>query len=165
MKLYSMLLLALSASAGFAQDATVVRWQKIAGVTTAPGVDNPVGGISSGALPWTTIAGTARVNFRTGGVFFFVEGLVLGGGNAIGTTGPVANVIGTLVCNAGSTSSPGQQVLDTAAVPLSAEGNAQFSGVFPSIPTCAKPVFLIRAGTRWIAAGAVVTTSSATEDN
>src|SRR5579862_5896835 len=113
MKLYSMLLLALSASAGFAQDASVVRWQKIAGVTTAPGVDNPVGGISSGALPWTTIAGTARVNFRTGGVFFFVEGLVLGGGNAIGTTGPVTNVIGTLVCNAGSTSSPGQQVLDT----------------------------------------------------
>jgi hypothetical protein len=165
MKFCSMLLLALSASAAFAQDGTVVRWQQINGVTTAPGIDNPVGGISSGALPWTTRAGAARVNFRTGSVFFFVEGLVLGGGNAIGTPGPVANVIGTLVCNAGSTSSPAQQVLDTAPVTLSPEGNAQFSGVFSSIPSCSKPLFLIRAGTRWIAAGAAPSISSANDDN
>ena len=165
MKFCSVLLLALSASASFAQDGSVVRWQKINGVITAPGVDNPVGGISSGAGPWTTRTGTARVNFRTGNVFFFVEGLVLAGGNSIGTPGAVANVIGTLVCNAGSTTAPAQQVLDTPAVPLSAEGNAQFSGVFPSIPACSKPIFLIRAGTRWIAAGAVPTTSSTSDDN
>lgn len=165
MKLYSMLLLALSASASFAQDATVVRWHKIAGVTTAPGVDNPVGGISSGALPWITTAGAASVNFRTGNVFFFVEGLVLAGGNSIGTPGPVANITGTLVCNTGSTGSPGQQLLDTPTVTLSSEGNAQFSGVFPSIPTCSKPAFLIRAGSRWIAAGVLPTTSSAIEEN
>ncbi len=164
MKVCSLLLLAFSASAAFAQDATVVRWQKINGVITAPGVNNPVGGIASGALPWTTNGGTARVNFRTGSVFFFVDGLVLGGGNAVGTTGPVTTVTGTLVCNAGSTSGAGQQVLDTPAVALSPEGDAQFSGVFSSIPTCTKPLFLIRAGGKWIAAGAVPVTSSSTED-
>lgn len=165
MKTYSLLLLALSASASFAQDASVVRWHKINGVTTAPGIDNPIGGISSGALPWNTAAGAASVNFRTGNVFFFVEGLVLAGGNSIGTPGPVANIVGTLVCNTGSTGSPGQQLLDTPAVALSPEGNAEFSGVFPSIPTCSKPAFLIRAGSKWIAAGAVPTTSSATDNN
>jgi hypothetical protein len=157
-----MLLLALFAAASFAQEATVVRWQTIHGVITAPGIDNPVGGIASGGLPWTTTTGAARVNFRTGGVFFFVDGLVLAGGNSIGTPGPVTNVIGSLVCNAGTGS---QQVLDTAPVTLSPEGNAEFSGVFASIPTCSKPIFLIRAGTHWIAAGAVPTTSSASTDN
>lgn len=165
MKICSMLLLAFSASAAFAQEATVVRWQKINGVITAPGINNPVGGIASGGLPWTTNGGTASVNFRTGSVFFFVDGLVLNGGNAVGTTGPVTTVIGTLVCNAGSTAGAGQQVLDTPAVPLSPEGAAQFLGVFPSIPTCTKPLFLIRAGGKWIAAGAVPVTSSATEGN
>jgi hypothetical protein len=165
MKLGSLLLLALSASAAFAQDGSVVRWQQINGVITAPGINNPVGSISSGGGPWTTRTGAARVNFRTGGVFFFVEGLVLAGGNAIGTPGPVTSVTGTLVCNAGSTSSPGEQVLDTPAVALSPEGNAQFSGVFLSIPPCSKPIFLIRAGTRWIAAGAAPITSSPSNDN
>ena len=166
MKLCSMLLLVLSASAAFAQDGTVVRWQQINGVITAPGVDNPVGGISSGAGPWTTKSGAARVNFRTGSVFFFVDGLVLAGGNSIGTPGPVASVIGTLVCNAGSPGgSPAQQVFDTPAVTLNPEGNAQFSGTFSFLPTCSKPIFLIRAGTRWIANGAVPTTSSASNDN
>jgi len=165
MKLYSALLFVLSATVGFAQDGTVVRWSKINGVVTAPGIDNPVGGIDSGAGPWTTTQGSARVNFRSGSVFFFVDGLVLASGNSIGTPGPVASVIGTLVCNAGSTGTPGQQVLDTPAVPLSAEGNAQFSGTFPSIPTCNKPIFLLRAGTKWIAAGAVPTTSSTNDDN
>ena len=75
------------------------------------------------------------------------------------------SVIGTLVCNAGSKDSPGQQVLDTPAVTLSPQGSAQFSGVFGSIPVCSKPVFLIRAGTRWIANAAVLTTGSANDEN
>ena len=164
MKICSMLALTLFASALFAQDGSVVRWQMIDGVVTAPGVDNPVGGISSGALPWTTRAGAAHVNLGTGAVSFFVQGLVLAGGNSIGTPGPVASVIGTLVCNAGSTSQA-QQVLDTPAVALSPEGNAQFTGTFASLPACTKPLFLVRAGTRWIAAGAVRTTSSGYGDN
>jgi len=37
--------------------------------------------------------------------------------------------------------------------------------VFPSIPTCSKPIFLVRAGTRWIAAGAASIASSTSDDN
>jgi len=162
MKLHSLLLLAGFAGAAFAQDDTAVRWQRINGVITAPGINNPVAGIASGGLPWTTTSGSAGVNFRTGGIFFFVEGLVFAGGQSIGTPGPVASVTGTLVCNAGTAN---QQILDTPAVTLSPEGNAQFSGVFTTIPTCAKPVFLIRTGGRWIAAGAVPTFTSASEGN
>jgi hypothetical protein len=162
MKLHSLLLLAGFAGAALAQDATSVRWQRINGVITAPGINNPVAGIASGGLPWSTTSGSAGVNFRTGNVFFFVEGLVFAGGLSIGTPGAVANVTGTLVCNAGTAN---QQILDTPVVTLSPEGNAQFSGVFTTIPTCTKPIFLIRAGSHWIAAGAVPTFSAASEGN
>ncbi len=48
----SCLSLALLVCTGaFAQSDTVVRWRGIEGVITAPGVDNPVGQIHSGAGP------------------------------------------------------------------------------------------------------------------
>src|SRR5437870_4028791 len=93
-------LFVLFASASFAQP--VLRWQQIVGNITAPGVDNPVAGISTGGAPWTTAGGTANVNLSSGAAAFQVQGLVLNGTNAIGTPGPVQNVIGTLVCNAGT---------------------------------------------------------------
>lgn len=161
----SIVLFGLSASAGFAQSSpTSVRWQNIVGVITGPGIDNPVAGISSGTLGWNTKGGTARVNFQNGNVFFFVEGLVLNGGNATGTPGPITNVIGTLVCNAGTTQ---QAVIDTPVVPLSPLGNAEFSGTFASIPTCSNPLFLIRiagGAKRWLATGSVAVTSSTSND-
>src|ERR1700751_3832797 len=101
MKKVCLLLLTLCAGA-FAQTDTVVRWRGIAGVVTAPGVDNPVGQIHSGAGPWTTRNGKARVNLDTGEGSFEVEGLLLNVGSASGTTGPVTGVIGTLVCNPGN---------------------------------------------------------------
>jgi len=153
-------LFVLFASAAFAQP--VFRWQQIVGNITAPGVDNPVAGISTGGLPWNTTGGTATVNHSTGAVAFQVQGLVLNGGNASGTPDGVQNVMGTLVCNPGTTS---QTIFNTPMVPLSAQGDAQFSGSLGTLPAvCATPVFLIRAGTgaaaRWIAAGAVFTTSA-----
>src|SRR5260370_4878389 len=107
MKSLCLTLLALSASA-FAQNNTVVRWRQIVGVITAPGVDSPVGGvpdasgnptnpIHSGTLPWTTKGGRAFVNLTTGEGAFDVEGLVLNGGGATGTAGPITSVVGTLV--------------------------------------------------------------------
>ncbi len=89
----STLFLVLFASASYAQ--TVLRWQQIVGNITAPGVDNPVAGISTGGLPWTTTGGTATVNLSTGAVAFQVQGLVLNGGNASGTPDGVQNVMGT----------------------------------------------------------------------
>ena len=85
----------------FAQNDTVVRWRGIEGDITAPGVDNPVGQIHSAPGPWTAQSGSARINLATGNGSFEVEGLVLNGGNASGTTGAVTSVIGTLVCQRG----------------------------------------------------------------
>src|SRR5437764_940794 len=70
------LFLGLTALA-FAQNHNVVRWHQIVGVITAPGVDNPVGGIPdgnggktnvihAGAGPWTTRRGSAHVDLSTG---------------------------------------------------------------------------------------------------
>src|SRR5437764_9091485 len=101
MKREFLLLLTLCAGA-FAQTDTVVRWRGMEGVITAPGVDNPVGQIHSGAGPWTTRSGNATINLSTGNGSFDIEGLVLNGGTATGTPGAVASVVGTLVCNAGS---------------------------------------------------------------
>jgi hypothetical protein len=166
--------LVMLATSAFAQNNnnTVVRWRQIVGVITAPNIDNPVGGttdangnttdpIHSGTLPWTTKGGRARVNLSTGDGSFDVEGLVLNGGNATGTAGPINTVVGTLVCNPGT---PNQAILDTAPVDLSPDGNAELSFKL-NVPTgCASPLFLIRipqAGLRWIATGAVPVTSAA----
>jgi len=154
-----MLPLMLCASAVFAfdNDDSIVRWKSIVGVITIPGVDNPVGGIHAGATPWTVRSGHASVNLVTGHTSFEVEGLSINGGNSTGTPGPISAVTGTLVCNAGATA---QTVLDTAAVPLNAHGDANFSGQLRGIPaTCSNPLFLVRiaspagAAGRWIATG------------
>ena len=157
---FAALLSVLFASAAFA-DNSVVHWNSIVGVITSPGVDNPVADIHGGATPWTTTRGEATVNLKNGGTGFFVQGLVINGGTATGTTGPISSVIGTLVCNAGTAD---QQTYNTAPVPLSARGDAGFSGNIGTINSpCNNPLFLVRiaqpAGAfgRWIATGAVRT--------
>jgi hypothetical protein len=151
-----LLLLLFITSASFAGDGddAVVRWQNIVGVITAPGVNNPVAGILSGLLPWTATRGKARLNLANGDVGFKVEGLVLVGSNAPGTRGDLTEVKGTLVCNPGTGD---QAVLDTATVPFSLQGDAEFIGNLGSVPTpCTNPVFLVRlVNNRWIATGAV----------
>jgi hypothetical protein len=149
--------LALCATSAFAwvENTSVVRWNSIVGVITAPGVDNPVAGVHAGAGPWSVRNGHARVNLTNGNTFFDVDGLVLNGSNSSGTPGPVTAVTGTLVCNPGTTTAA---VLDTAAVALSTQGDAHFSGQISGIPaSCENPLFLIRiaapagAAGRWIA--------------
>ena len=157
----------LFAIASFAGEDAIVRWQKIVGVITAPGVANPVAGIPSGGLPWTVSYGWASVNLGTGQIAFLVRGLVLVGGNSSGTPGPVTSVKGTLVCNPGTA---GQVVIDTPAVPLNSKGDAQFlppaqsvgdlASALPS--SCTNPLFLIRVVPKdvWVATGAVRITST-----
>jgi hypothetical protein len=160
------LFLALSAGA-FAQSNAVVRWNRIVGDITAPGIDNPVGvapnQIHSAPGPWTARGGNARVNLLTGEGSFEVEGLVLNGGNASGTPGAVNSVMGTLVCNAGTAS---QAVADTPATELSPAGNAELAFRLTVPAGCAKPLFLIRvpgAG-KWIATGTVPTFTGGNSD-
>jgi len=139
--------------------ATTVRWSDIVGVITAQGVFNPISdNISSGNFAWSTESGNASVDLATGATSFDVEGLVINGTAFSGTPGPVSAVTGTLVCNAGDQT---EMAIDTAVVPLSARGNAQFNGAIGAIPAvCANPLFLVRiavpagAAGRWIATGA-----------
>jgi hypothetical protein len=138
---------------------SLVRWKTIVGVITAPGVNNPVSNINSGAAPWSVTSGHARVNLMNGATSFDVDGLVLNGTPFSGTPGPVTAVVGTLVCNAGTTA---QAILDTPAVALSAQGDADFTGSLGVVPSpCNNPLFLIRIAApagfagRWIATGAV----------
>lgn len=166
MKKFLPLALLLAPAVLFAHDAddSVVNWSQIVGEITAPNVDNPVAGISAGTTPWSTRGGHAHVNLSTGEVSFDVDGLVLNGGNASGTTGPITHVTGTLVCNPGM---PAQKNLDTAEVKLTQDGNADFHGEIDGIPApCSNPLFLVRiapsfgvAGAigRWLATGAVRT--------
>jgi len=155
--LAALLPLLLGAGAALALDfGESVRWNGIVGVITAPGVDNPVSGIHAGAGPWSVRSGRARVNLATGAAFFDVDGLVLNGGNATGTPGPVTAVVGTLVCNPGAT----PVILDSAPVALNGHGDAQFAGQISGVSsTCNNPLFLIRiaapaaAAGRWIATG------------
>jgi len=148
-----------SATFAFGNDDAVVRWKTIVGNITVSNND-AVGGINPGTTPWSTIGGRARVNLATGHVSFDVEGLVLNGGNASGLVGGVHTVEGSLICDPGQAD---QTIFTTRSVPLDAQGNADFSGTFDSVPgTCANPLFLIRIGPeltgaheRWIATGAV----------
>ena len=144
----------LFAATSFAQSTTV--WHRIVGVITAPGTSNPVAGINSGIMPWTTSGGNATVNFTQGIVTFVVEGLVLVGGNNSGTPDLVTSVRGTLVCDPGAAD---QVTVNTPLVPLSSQGNAAFSGNFSDgapPATCTNPLFLIRLDSgAWFATGAV----------
>ena len=163
-----------SLAAAGSNDESVVTWRNIVGVISAPGIDNPVAVVTnnddvvvsqihSGTLPWVVRAGAARVNLTTGEVQFNVSGLVLIGGNATGTAGPINQVIGTVVCNPGSTDpSQLQAVVDTAPAALSTLGNARFAGeLSTAVPyPCTNPLFLIRIGPafgpfagRWLASG------------
>src|SRR5262249_52100232 len=151
---YAILGLLLFTSTSFAQDNdhAVVKWKRIVGVISAidtnadqtqTQINNPVGQIKSGTFPWEVRSGHARVNLSTGAASFDVEGLVINGTIFSGTPGPITAVTGTLVCNAGNPTL--QAAFDTAAVPLSPQGDASFSGRIENIPAgCTNPLFLIR---------------------
>jgi hypothetical protein len=134
-------------------DSNNVSWKRVIGIIQA---GNIVGNIPGGGQPWSTLGGEASVNLRSGRIEFEVRGLVLAGGNAIGTRAAVNQVKGTVVCGAGT---PTQMVIDTPLVPLSAQGDAEFEGSFgplPSVCTPANVAFLVRvAADRWIANGTV----------
>ncbi len=149
------LLMTTLAGPATADGSSSVRWKTIIGIVQA---GNLVGNIAGGGQPWSTLGGEARVDLAGGNVEFEVRGLVLAGGNAIGTPDGIAQVKGTLVCDAGAAD---QVVVDTPLVALSAQGDAEFEGnVGPisSVCTPSNSAFLVRiAANRWIANSAVRT--------
>ena len=122
---------------------------------------NVVGGITGGGFPWSTSGGHATVDLTNSLMAFYVTGLVLAGGNSIGTTGPVTSVSGPLVCNP---SAKKPKIISTAPVPLDAQGNASFFGSVNSATATCKLAngiaFLITVPVSpplWIANGSVET--------
>jgi hypothetical protein len=122
----------MSAIAGPAS-AQNVKWQNIVGIvqagnivgsfTTPPSCPVPpatpvgVGCINGGGQPWTTLGGQAKVNLSNSKLEFEVNGLVLAGGNSIGTPDTITSVQGTLICIVGTATS--NVILNTTSVPLS----------------------------------------------
>ncbi|HEY3049960.1 MAG TPA: hypothetical protein VGJ72_21175 [Polaromonas sp.] len=114
-------------------------------------VANDVRGVQPGGRPW--VIGKLRAAVRPdGSISVKGEGLVLGGGNAVGTPAIPRQVVATLFC--------GATELNSAAVDLDANGDfvirSPLSGALPN--PCATPTLLIRnfaAGVAgpWFAAG------------
>jgi hypothetical protein len=156
---------AFGVSAACADNANTARWQTVAGIFQAGQlVGSGSGLVTGGGQPWLTTGGHAVVDLRNGHVNFDVRGLVLAGGNSIGTPDGITSVEGTLVCDTNGSANGGNSVLvDTPPVDLDASGDAQFNGelVGPVPAVCATEpdiAFLVRivpAG-RWIAFGAVL---------
>src|SRR5262249_35830094 len=134
--------------------AESVRWRTVVGIVQA---NNVVGNIGGGGQPWATLGGHASVDLSANRAEVEVRGLVLAGGNNTGIPRGVVQVKGTLLCDPGGAN----LAIDTLLVPLSATGDAEFSGAIPPIPSTCTPsnvAFLIRiAAGRWIANGAVRT--------
>ncbi len=138
-----------------------MQWQQIIGIIQAGNtVGSGSGKVTGGGQPWHTTSGRAEVNLTTGDLQFSVQGLVLAGGNAIGTPGNVTQVKGTLVCDTTGTGDGDSTLVDTDLVTLSAQGDADFSDNVGALPdacvTAPNLAFLIRtASGAWIASGEV----------
>jgi len=146
--LMSLCALPLMSAASFARDRDTTEWKTIIGIKQA---GNVVDGISGGGQPWSTLGGEASVDLRRGEIEFEVRGLVLAGGNSIGTPGAVVSVAATVVCGVGVS-------VATPQVPLSAQGDAQFEGLVALPPGCngTNIGFLLTAPNgQWIANGSV----------
>lgn len=153
--------LALSSN-GMAIPDQVIRWEMIVGVIQPNNVvGSGTGAVTGGGQPWVVTDGRASVDLATGDVRFDLEGLVLAGGNSIGTRGTIAQVRGTLVCDTNGSAGGGNSVLvNTPLVDLSLQGDANFSGNVGPLPAVclSEPdiAFLVRnSGGAWLAAGVV----------
>jgi hypothetical protein len=146
-----------------ADSGETLRWQSVIGIAQANNVvGSGTGAVTGGGIPWSARDGTVSVRLVQGKIDFNVRGLVLAGGNSVGTPGTVAQVKGTLVCDTDGSASRGNSVLvDTPLVELDEEGEAHFSGNVGALPAvCSSEpdiAFLIRVGAgRWIANGTVL---------
>jgi hypothetical protein len=146
-----------------ADSGDILRWQSVIGIVqTNNVVGSGTGAVTGGGTAWSTRDGHVNLDLDEGGINFDVRGLVLAGGNSIGTPGAVVQVKGTLVCDTDGSASGGNSILvDTPLVGLGDQGDAQFHGNVGSLPAVcmSEPdvAFLIRVGSgRWIANGTVL---------
>lgn len=118
---------------------------------TLPNVrTNVVRGVNPGGLPWT-IAGLRADVDVDGRIEVRGRGLLLAGGNGVGTTGN-QRVFATLICEAAA---PFVERSTSSTVPLAPNGDFLIDDTLSPVPDeCPSPVLLIRnAGGAWFAAG------------
>jgi hypothetical protein len=121
------------------------------GATGAP-VLNVVRGTSPGGVPWRIDRLAADVDVD-GRIKVQGRGLLLAGGNGIGTNGG-QSVHAVLFCGPAATATAHSTA--PAGVPLAANGDFRIDGALTPAPPadCATPVLLIvSAANRWFAAG------------
>jgi hypothetical protein len=134
-------------------DGIIVTFKGGIGVMPAStvGSANIVQGVQPPGEPWVIRALSAQVK-QDGRIHVEGRGLLLAGGNGIGTNGG-AKVFATLICGTALFSTPVAN-----AVALAADGDFTIDDVLSPVPPldCANPVLLIRtaAGNNpWFAAG------------
>lgn len=139
-----------------ANDFAIAKFDGGIGVTPAAlsngaFVPNEVFGVAPGGRPWAIKMLRAKIQ-ANGTISARGEGLVFAGGNAVGTAGPVTQVVATLFCDGQPHHSP--------VVPLQRNGDFEIDGMLTTTPPspCNNPVLLIRnaaGGTpgAWFAAG------------
>lgn len=143
----------LAASFGYSAlvhaDDRVVRFDGGIGVIplSANAAPNVVQGVQPGGQPWVISRLSADVR-SDGRVSVDGRGLLLAGGNGIGTTGG-QSVRALLFC-------AGAQPVNSDLVPLEPNGDFRIDGMLSAPPAdpCASPVLLVvSANGRWFAAG------------
>jgi len=154
--------LALGATqVAYAAQSDIVRWQSVIGIIQGGNVvGSGTGAITGAPGPWSAQGGHVVVDLTYGRIEFNVRGLVFAAGNAIGNTGTVAQVKGTLVCDTNGSASANSILVETPLVDLDEEGDAHFSGNVTMPAVCATEpdiAFLIRlANGKWIGNGTVL---------
>jgi hypothetical protein len=157
-------LVPLTTAASDNSDSTLVRFRggigvdPISNVTVSNGTTtvspNTVRGVSPAGQIWVIADLAAKVSV-SGHINVVGRGLLLGGGNGIGTNGG-QSVFATLFC--GPAASATASSTSTTGVPLDAQGNFTINDVLSSQPPdpCNTPVLLIQTtgGSHpWFAAG------------
>jgi hypothetical protein len=145
--------LALAYGAAATADDRLVRFDGGIGVIPARvgGVANTVRGVNPGGQVW--VISRLNADVRTdGGITVDGRGLLLGGGDNIGTNGG-QSVRARLFCGP-----QGAEVVhNSELVPLEANGDFRIDGMLDPVPlvgSCERPVLLIvSGGGNWFAAG------------
>lgn len=150
---------------GATADDTLVRFDggigvdPVAGITSNVPAPNLVRGIPPGGFPWVIKRLRAEVK-ADGRVQVDVRGLLLSGGNVIGTNGG-QKVLAMLFCGApgaaGSLGNATVHLSDPAGVLLDPNGNVEIDDVLTPAPPspCERPALLIATpgAHHWFAAG------------
>jgi hypothetical protein len=150
---------------GAVADDSLVRFDGGIGVDPVSGIVsnapalNVVRGVPPGGFPWVIKRLRADVK-ADGRVQLDVRGLLLSGGNVIGTNGG-QRVLAMLFCGApganGTLGTATAHISDPAGVPLAANGDVEIDDVLSPVPPspCDNPALLIATpGTHhWFAAG------------